>query len=108
MAAPSYDSVLTNVLSEFGVTNLKEEQKQMLDCLINEKDSIAILPTGFRKSLPFQIYLPVVRGMIVDQTRSDWKVIVYCPLVSLIQDQVEKLIRIPVVSAAYKGVYTFE
>ena len=59
MAAPSYDSVLTNVLSEFGVTNLKEEQRQMLDCLINEKDCMAILPTGFGKSLPFQIYLPV-------------------------------------------------
>jgi len=108
MAAPSYDSVLTNVLSEFGVTNLKEEQKQMLDCLINGKDCMAILPTGFGKSLPFQIYLPVVRGMIVDQTRSDWKVLVCCPLVSLMQDQVEKLTRIPVVSAAYKGVYTFE
>jgi superfamily II DNA helicase RecQ len=107
MAAPIYDSVLTNVLSEFGVTNLKE-QKQMLDCLINGKDCMAILPTGFGKSLPFQIYLPVVRGMIVDQTRSDWKVLVCCPLVSLMQDQVEKLTRIPVVSAAYKGVYTFE
>ena len=82
MAAPIYDSVLTNVLSEFGVTNLKE-QKQMLDCLINGKDCMAILPTGFGKSLPFQIYLPVVRGMIVDQTRSDWKVLVCCPLVSL-------------------------
>ena len=108
MATPSYDSVLTNVLSEFGVTNLKEEQKQMLDCLINGKDCMAILPTGFGKSLPFQIYLPVVRGMIVDQTRSDWKVLVCCPLVSLMQDQVEKLTRIPVVSVAYKGVYTFE
>ena len=107
MAAPIYDSVLTNVLSEFGVTNLKE-QKQMLDCLINGKDCMAILPTGFGKSLPFEIYLPVVRGMIVDQTRSDWKVLVFCPLVSLMQDQVEKLTRIPVVSAAYKGVYTFE
>ena len=108
MAAPIYDSVLTDVLSEFGGTNLKEEQKQMLDCLINGKDCMAILPTGFGKSLPFQIYLPVVRGMIVDQTRSDWKVLVCCPLVSLMQDQVEKLTRIPVVSAAYKGVYTFE
>ena len=65
MAAPSYDSVLTNVFSEFGVTNLKEEQSQMLDCLINEKDCMAILPTGFGKSLAFQIYLPVLRGMIV-------------------------------------------
>jgi superfamily II DNA helicase RecQ len=107
MAAPIYDSVLTNVLSEFGVTNLKE-QKQMLDCLINGKDCMAILPTGFGKSLPFQIYLPVVRGMIADQTRSDWKALVCCPLASLMQDQVEKLTRIPVVSAAYKGVYTFE
>jgi len=49
MAAPSYDSVLTNVLSEFGVTNLKEEQKQMVYCLINGKDYMTILPMGFGK-----------------------------------------------------------
>ena len=87
MAAPIYDSVLTNVLSEFGVTNLKE-QKQMLDCLINGKDCMAILPTGFGKSLPFQIYLPVVRGIIVDQTRSDWKVLVCCPRYRVVSPQI--------------------
>jgi hypothetical protein len=35
---------------------LKDEQRTILECLIDKKDCIAVLQTGFGKSLPFQIY----------------------------------------------------
>ncbi|XP_052105398.1 probable ATP-dependent DNA helicase RecS [Mytilus californianus] len=102
MDAPSLDNVLTKVLPKFG--NMRQalpEQKEILECFVNKKNCVAVLPTGFGKSLPFQLYLPVVREVI--ENSSDWKVLVCCSLVALMQDQVEKLSHIGNSTATYKG-----
>ncbi|XP_052062841.1 bifunctional 3'-5' exonuclease/ATP-dependent helicase WRN-like [Mytilus californianus] len=101
MAAPSVEDVLIHVLPNFGIDSIKTEQKVILECLVSKKNCVAVLPTGFGKSLPFQLYLPVVREIC--ENSSDWKVLVCCPLVALMQDQVEKLSHIANLSAAYKG-----
>lgn len=54
-----FDTALSKILQLFGIHELKEEQRITLDCLLEGKDCIAVLPTGFGKFLPFQIYLPL-------------------------------------------------
>ena len=75
MAASTIDNVLKDILPLFGVDKLKDEQRTILECLIDKKDCMAVLPTGFGKSLPFQIY------SLVNRTTND-KTIVCSPLVS--------------------------
>lgn len=35
---------------------LKDEQPDILTCLVQKRDCITVLPTGFGKFLPYQIY----------------------------------------------------
>ena len=78
---------------------------------------MAVLPTGYGKSLPYQMYLPLIRRLKMEEesvfkpsTRemltnldSSEKVIVCSPLVALMEDQVKRLSSIPNVQAVYKG-----
>ena len=99
MAASTIDNVLKDILPLFGVDKLKDEQRTILECLIiDKKIFIAVLPTGFGKSLPFQIY------SLVNRTTND-KTIVCSPLVALMQDQVEAMSKIPDMKTAYAGNY---
>ncbi|XP_021372830.1 uncharacterized protein LOC110462914 [Mizuhopecten yessoensis] len=88
----------------FKIETLKTEQRQILDCLIRGKDCVAVLPTGYGKSLPYQMYLPVMRRI----GASPGKVLVCCPLVSLMDDQVKRLSDLDCISAAYAGSRTNE
>lgn len=47
----------------FNVSNVKKEQEQMLEMLLRRQDCIAVLPTGYGKSLPYQMLVPVRREM---------------------------------------------
>ena len=49
---------------------------------------LAVLPTGFGKSLVFQVFA-VVR-LSVESTSSNSSVFVVCPLKSIISDQIEE------------------
>lgn len=87
-----FESSLRNVLPRFGLTELYDEQKQALFYLVSGKDVFVNLPTGFGKSLIYQLAPLVVEEM----SRQDGKtrtaiVIVISPLVSLIKDQVKSL-----------------
>ena len=66
--------------------NLKTEQEQAVKGLLSGKDVLAVLPTGFGKSLIFQTFASVksVEG-------SGCVVLVITPLSSIIQDQLNKL-----------------
>ena len=97
------DKAVEKIVQEFGVKSLKDEQRMILNCMLEEKDCVAVLPTGFGKSLPFQAFLPVKRTLVGDDSHG--KVIVCCPLVSLMQDQVNKINSIGLVTAAFKGMY---
>ncbi|VDI79138.1 ATP-dependent metalloprotease [Mytilus galloprovincialis] len=64
------DVAIDKVLTDFKISTLKAEQRTILDCLIEKKDCIAILPTGFGKSLPYQM-LVSVRRELEKETSSD-------------------------------------
>lgn len=63
------------------------------------KDCLAVLPTGYGKSLPYQIAIPQQRAV----GREPKKIIVCCPLIALMKDQVERLSKIPNIRAIYRN-----
>ena len=75
---------IKKVLDRLGIDHLKDHQKSIFDCVMAKKDCVAILPTGYGKSLPYQLYLPVQREL---NAYCREKVIVCCPLISLMQAQ---------------------
>ncbi|MBN7275304.1 RecQ family ATP-dependent DNA helicase [Ligilactobacillus pobuzihii] len=65
----------------FGFTDFKVGQKEVIQNLLTDHSTVAILPTGTGKSLCYQFY-----GKYTQQT-----VLIISPLLSLMQDQVEQL-----------------
>ncbi|CAC5410391.1 unnamed protein product [Mytilus coruscus] len=57
------DVAIDKVLTDFTILTLKTEQRTILDCLIDKKDCMAILPAGFGKSLPYQMLVSVRREL---------------------------------------------
>lgn len=68
--------------------SLKDEQKACIKSVYEGKDVFVWLPTGFGKSICYEV-LPFVLGDKLGQT--DSLVIVVSPLVSLMVDQVQNL-----------------
>ena len=68
------------LLPKLGVSDLKKDQKKIITSVLNGKDTLCILPTGFGKSLCY-----VLPHMITHRN-----VIIVSPLVSLISDQEQK------------------
>jgi len=68
------------LLPKLGLCDLKKEQKKIITSVLNGKDTLCILPTGFGKSLCY-----VLPHMITNRN-----VIIVSPLVSLIRDQEQK------------------
>ena len=58
---------------------LKEEQKSAILQQMRGGDLLGVLPTGFGKSLMFQLLAAAKKGSIV---------VVICPLISIMKDQV--------------------
>ncbi|WP_299562779.1 RecQ family ATP-dependent DNA helicase [uncultured Mycolicibacterium sp.] len=67
----------------FGITDLHPRQLEVMRAMIEGKDVVAVLPTGFGKSVCFQ--LP---ALLAGQDRAT---VVVSPLVALINDQVNDL-----------------
>lgn len=112
MASDKFKEVLLDVCKLFSIECLKEEQKTLVKSMLAKRNCIAVLPTGFGKSLPYQILLPLARRLV----DKDWnefcfdaesKIIVCCPLVALMEDQVKRLDKIDCLRALYKGMCTF-
>ena len=74
-------------LSEFGISRaLKWEQKGVIATLVTGKHLLAVLPTGFGKSLIFQVLVRVKETM----TGTPSSVVVVFPLQSIVCDQMEE------------------
>ena len=89
-----FESSLKAVLHKFGVTELHAEKKQALLHLISGRDVFVNLPTGFGKSLIYQLAPSIVEEMpcLGGRIRSAI-ILVISPLVSLMKDQVQGLER---------------
>ena len=93
---------LKTVLNYFKINSLKPEQRLIFDAAWSGQDCVGVLPTGFGKSLPFQILVPMKR-LVGTPAQKDEKVIVCSPLVALMADQVTRLRSIPDIKALYIG-----
>ncbi len=67
--------------SYFGFDKLKPEQAQIIDSILNKRDTIGLLPTGYGKSICF----------IIPSLMLDGITIVVTPLIALMTDQVNSL-----------------
>ncbi|KAI8487974.1 hypothetical protein Bbelb_344220 [Branchiostoma belcheri] len=87
------DSAIASVLQELdGITSLKPEQVDALKSFVCGRDVLALLPTGFGKSLIYQI-APLVLEKL---GRTNPIVIVVSPLVALMEDQVREAAKLGV------------
>ena len=65
----------------FGYGKLKKEQEEIIDQVLSDNDIIGLLPTGYGKSITFQIPALILDGITI----------VITPLIALMQDQVRNL-----------------
>src|SRR5262245_9280020 len=74
----------------FGHTAFRDGQQQLVECVLNGHDLLAVMPTGSGKSLGFQLPAVMLRGTTL----------VVSPLISLMKDQVDELNRRGIRAAA--------
>lgn len=82
------DAVLKNIFQTYDRNIcLKSEQKVALEAFIGRRDVFALLPTGFGKSLIYQLAPLVAKAMGL---RENPIVVVISPLIALMEDQVRE------------------
>ena len=87
-----FEAALSNSMQHFRhIYGMKREQKLCLETVAQKRDIVGILPTGFGRSLIFQLLPRLPKDL--------WKldracVLVVTPLVSIMKDQVDELIRL--------------
>jgi len=81
---------LTVLKRYFGYTSFRPGQEDVVEALLNNKDCMAIMPTGAGKSICFQVPALLKSGLTI----------VFTPLISLMKDQVDglRLQQIPATS----------
>lgn len=72
------------------IKELKPEQEECLRNFIEGKDVIGLLPTGFGKSLIYQLTPLVAKKMGKPKANANPVVIVVSPLLALIEDQIKE------------------
>jgi ATP-dependent DNA helicase RecQ len=89
-----YHKRLEKVLkNKWGFPSLKEKQMEIIQSVIEGKDVIGLLPTGYGKSMTYLIPPLITRKVCI----------IISPLISLMEDQKEKLLERDIPVAALHG-----
>ncbi len=78
------------LIKHYGIQNLKPKQEEIINSILLHQDTIGILPTGYGKSITYQLPALLFEGMTL----------VITPLIALMKDQVSSLKR-KQINAAY-------
>jgi ATP-dependent DNA helicase RecQ len=81
--APRYTDPEAVLRTVFGYEEFRPGQRKVIDAVLAGRDCIGLMPTGAGKSLTFQIPAKILPGPVV----------VISPLISLMKDQVDALVR---------------
>ncbi len=84
--------------THWGHDRFKGSQERVIDALLQQKDVLALLPTGGGKSICFQIPALAQKGICI----------VVSPLIALIQNQVDQLKQIGIKAVALTGGIPFD
>src|SRR5262245_38916908 len=68
----------------FGYREFRPGQRHIIDAVLRGRDCIGVMPTGAGKSITFQIPAKILPGAVL----------VLSPLISLMKDQVDALVRL--------------
>ena len=79
----SAGDVLAQLRAHFGHLTFREGQEQVVAAVLSGRDVLAVMPTGFGKSLGYQLPAVILPGTTL----------VVSPLISLMKDQVDELNR---------------
>ncbi len=82
----------------FGYPTFRPGQREIIDAVLAGQDCIGVMPTGAGKSLTFQIPAKILAG----------HVLVLSPLISLMKDQVDALVRVGVRATVLNSTVDFE
>ena len=78
---PGEDSIEESLHEVFGLSHLRPGQKEVIQSVLEGRDTLAVMPTGSGKSLCYQLPALNLPGTAI----------VVSPLISLMKDQAEKL-----------------
>lgn len=105
VASPAVANLQAALQKYFGLTSFRPHQQEIIAAILDKKDILAVLPTGYGKSLCYQ--LPALmddhfqRGGCLEGGRPAELTIVVSPLIALMKDQVEHLRALGHTQAAY-------
>lgn len=80
-AATEQDELLASLTQYFGHTGFREHQREIIEAILKGEDVLAAFPTGYGKSLCYQLPALILPGLTV----------IVSPLISLMKDQVDGL-----------------
>ncbi|MFN9851708.1 MAG: DEAD/DEAH box helicase, partial [Planctomycetota bacterium] len=83
MAVGSVPIDLSEALQTFGLSDFRRGQRDVIEHILSGRDCLCVMPTGGGKSLCYQLPSVVRPGLTI----------VVSPLIALMKDQVDSLVR---------------